>query len=44
MNFLFSKLLADKPLDYEVPKALQHQWDLFRLGVIATVEHMTCIG
>jgi hypothetical protein len=34
MNFLFSKLLADKPLDYEVPKALQHQWDLFRLGVI----------
>ena len=43
MNFLFSKLLADKPLDYEVPKALQHQWDLFRLGVIATVEHMTCV-
>lgn len=22
---------------------MQEQWDLFRLGVIATVEHMTCV-
>ena len=43
MDFLFGKLLADKPLDLTVPKALEHQWDLFRLGIIATVEHMTCV-
>ncbi|MFI7902144.1 metal-dependent hydrolase, partial [Acinetobacter baumannii] len=35
--------LADKPFDKEVPQFLQEQWDLFRLGVIATVEHMTCV-
>ena len=43
MDFLFSKLLADQPLGLNVPKPLQHQWDLFRLGIIATVEHMTCV-
>lgn len=43
MNFLFTQVLADKPLGLEVPKALSHQWDLFRLGIIATVEHMTCV-
>ncbi|MGJ8756463.1 metal-dependent hydrolase [Acinetobacter sp. HC8-3S] len=43
MDFLFTKALADKPFGKEVPKILDHQWDLFRLGVIATVEHMTCV-
>ncbi|ENX60268.1 MULTISPECIES: metal-dependent hydrolase [Acinetobacter] len=43
MDFLFTKVLADKPFDKEIPKAFEHQWDLFRLGVIATVEHMTCV-
>ncbi|KJV45449.1 metal-dependent hydrolase [Acinetobacter indicus] len=43
MDFLFTKVLADKPFGKEIPKALDHQWDLFRLGVIATVEHMTCV-
>ncbi len=43
MDFLFTKLLADRPLGLNVPKRLDHQWDLFRLGVIATVEHMTCV-
>ena len=43
MNFLFTKLLADQPLGLKVPKLLEHQWDLFRLGIIATVEHMTCV-
>ncbi|MEG0171628.1 MAG: metal-dependent hydrolase [Acinetobacter sp.] len=43
MDFLFTKALADKPFGKEVPKVLDHQWDLFRLGVIATVEHMTCV-
>ena len=43
MDFLFTKLLADKPLGFNIPKILDHQWDLFRLGIIATVEHMTCV-
>ncbi len=43
MDFLFGKLLADQPLGLNVPKVLEHQWDLFRLGVVATVEHMTCV-
>ncbi|WP_407304825.1 metal-dependent hydrolase [Acinetobacter sp.] len=43
MDFLFGKLLADQPLGLNVPKSLEHQWDLFRLGIIATVEHMTCV-
>src|SRR5690606_28940194 len=43
MDFLFGKLLADQPLGLSVPKPLEHQWDLFRLGIIATVEHMTCV-
>jgi len=43
MDFLFTKALADTPFGKEVPKMLDHQWDLFRLGVIATVEHMTCV-
>ena len=43
MDFLFNKLLADKPLGLSVPTKLDHQWDLFRLGIIATVEHMTCV-
>lgn len=43
MDFVFGKALADKPFGKQVPKILDHQWDLFRLGVIATVEHMTCV-
>ncbi|OUY08839.1 metal-dependent hydrolase [Acinetobacter populi] len=43
MDFLFTKLLADQPLGLNVPKPLEDQWDLFRLGIIATVEHMTCV-
>ena len=43
MNFLFGKVLADQPLGITIPKALDEQWDLFRVGIIATVEHMTCV-
>lgn len=43
MDFLFGKVLADKPFGKEIPQSLSPQWDLFRLGVIATVEHMTCV-
>lgn len=43
MEFLFTKVLADQPLGIHVPNVLSHQWDLFRLGIVATVEHMTCV-
>ena len=43
MDTLFTKILSDQPLGFTVPKILDNQWDLFRLGVIATVEHMTCV-
>lgn len=40
---LFETLLAEKPFGLSLPKALKHRWLLFRLGVIAAVEHMTCV-
>lgn len=43
MDWLFESLLADQPLGVELPKFAQYQWLLFRLGVIASVEHMTCV-
>lgn len=43
MHFLFNNVLADQPLGIKLPPFTHHQWDLFRLGIVATVEHMTCI-
>ena len=43
MDWLFNTALADQSFGQNVPKVLDHQWDIFRLGVIATVEHMTCV-
>ena len=43
MNYVFGTILADKPLGRTVPKFLENQWDIFRLGIVATVEHMTCV-
>lgn len=43
VKWLFDVPLADAPFGRELPRALQHQWLLFRLGIIATVEHMTCV-
>ncbi len=43
MDFLFTQVLADQPLGLKVPQILEHQWDLFRLGIVATIEHMTCV-
>lgn len=43
MNVLFNQLLADQPLGWKIPKFAEKQWDLFRLGIVATVEHMTCV-
>ena len=43
VEYLFNTVLSEKPFDRQVPARLEHQWDLFRLGIIATVEHMTCV-
>jgi uncharacterized protein len=41
--WLFEQPLADKPFGLAVPRLLQRQWLVFRLGLIAAVEHMTCV-
>jgi len=38
---LFDKLLADKPLGYELPKALRKEWLLIRVALVAAAEHFT---
>ncbi len=43
MDFSLANYWPIRPLGFNVPKALDHQWDLFRLGIMATVEHMTCV-
>jgi predicted metal-dependent hydrolase len=43
MEWLFNDLLADDPLGLKTPAFLQQEWLVFRLGVIAAVEHMTCV-
>lgn len=43
MEFLFNKLLADQPLGITLPKFAENEWLVFRLGIIAAVEHMTCV-
>lgn len=43
MDYLFTHMLADDPMGKKMPKMFERQWDLFRLGIVATVEHMTCI-
>ena len=43
MDFLFEQVLADEPMGVKLPKFLQKEWLVFRLGIIAAVEHMTCV-
>ncbi|MDZ4299139.1 MAG: metal-dependent hydrolase [Moraxellaceae bacterium] len=43
MEWLFEDLLADNPLGVKTPKLLEKRWLVFRLGIIAAVEHMTCV-
>jgi len=43
MDFLFEQVLADEPFGRKLPKLLEKQWLVFRLGIIAAVEHMTCV-
>lgn len=43
MEWLFSIALADEPFGKKLPKRFEKQWLVFRLGIIAAVEHMTCV-
>ncbi len=43
MEWLFDVALADAPMGRKVPKPLQRKWLVFRLGLIAAIEHMTCV-
>ncbi|WP_288107392.1 metal-dependent hydrolase [Limnobacter sp.] len=43
MNFLFEQVLADAPFGKPVPKWFEKRWLLLRLGLVATIEHMTCV-
>ena len=43
MDWLFNTALADQPFGKTLLPSLEPHWDIFRLGIIATVEHMTCV-
>ncbi|TXH06324.1 MAG: metal-dependent hydrolase [Nevskiaceae bacterium] len=42
-DWLFETILADEPFGRRLPKFLEKRWLVFRLGIIAAVEHMTCV-
>jgi len=42
-DWLFETLLGDAPLGVALPRFAQRRWLVFRLGIIAAVEHMTCV-
>lgn len=43
VEWLFDSVLHDKPFGYKVPKAMVQEWLVLRLGLIAAVEHFTCV-
>lgn len=42
-DWIFETLLADRPFGQPLPRALQYRWLVFRLGLVAAIEHMTCV-
>jgi len=43
VGWLFEVALADAPFGRKIPRMAQRQWLVFRLGLIAAIEHMTCV-
>ena len=43
MQWLFQNLLGDNPLGLKLPDFLKRLWLVFRLGIIASIEHFTCV-
>jgi predicted metal-dependent hydrolase len=42
-DWMFETLLSDAPFGRNIPRWAERQWLVFRLGIIAAVEHMTCV-
>ncbi len=42
-DWLFETLLSDELFGRKPPKFLERRWLVFRLGIIAAIEHMTCV-
>ena len=42
-DWLFETLLSDQPMGIKLPKFAQKEWLVFRLGIVAAIEHMTCV-
>ena len=42
-DWLFESLLSDEPMGIKLPKFAQKEWLVFRLGIVAAIEHMTCV-
>jgi predicted metal-dependent hydrolase len=40
---LFEFLLSDRPLGLRIPRFAEKRWLVFRLGIVAAIEHMTCV-
>jgi uncharacterized protein len=40
---LFEVLLSDEPFGRKLPGFLDKRWLVFRLGIVAAIEHMTCV-
>lgn len=43
MKYLFETVLADEPFGKKIPKWMERRWLLLRLGLIAAIEHQTCV-
>ena len=43
IEWLFNNVLDDQPLGIRLPQALDEQWLLMRLGLVAAIEHFTCV-
>ncbi len=43
VKWIVEVLFADAPFGKPIPKRLEKQWLVFRLGVVASIEHMTCV-
>ncbi|TJY58828.1 metal-dependent hydrolase [Sinimarinibacterium sp. CAU 1509] len=42
-DWMFETLLCDAPFGRPLPRWAERQWLVFRLGIIAAIEHMTCV-
>lgn len=43
IEWLFDHALHDHPFSHQLPKPFEREWLVLRLGLIAAVEHFTCI-